>query len=222
MFNDPVVFVDIETNGGNGVHGRITEIAMIRVEDGEITETYQTLINPGVPVPPWITRLTGITNEMLQDAPYFDEVAADIYRLLEGAIFVAHNVRFDYSFVKRQLEALGYTFTPRLFCTVRLSRALYSGANGHSLEKIILRHNIKTDERHRAMADVRATYDFAVIALAEHGKEAFEEQVAVQLRSQSLPPNISKATVDALPRSAGVYVFEDADGTALYVGKSIG
>ena len=221
MFEYPAVFVDIETNGGNGVHGRITEIAMIRVEDGEITETYQTLINPGVPVPPWITRLTGITNEMLQDAPYFDEVAADIYRLLEGAIFVAHNVRFDYSFVKRQLEALGYTFTPRLFCTVRLSRALYSGANGHSLEKIILRHNIKTDERHRAMADVRATYDFAVIALAEHGKEAFEEQVAVQLRSQSLPPNISKATVDALPRSAGVYVFEDADGTALYVGKSI-
>lgn len=221
MFDQPAVFVDIETNGGNGERGRITEIALIRVEDGEITEEYTTLVNPGSPIPYWITRLTGITNADVADAPYFDEVAPEIYRILEGAIFVAHNVRFDYSFVKRQLEAVGYTFRPKLFCTVRMSRRLFAEHKGHSLEKIITRHNIATDARHRAYADAKAIYDFTVLAIQEKGFEAFQDAIAVQMKTKTLPPNIDESVFAGIPQTPGVYIFEDDAGQPLYVGKSV-
>ncbi len=221
MFSSPAVFVDIETNGGNGDRGRIIEIALIRVEDGDIVEEYSTLVNPGSAIPYWITKLTGITNADVADAPYFDEVAAEVYRILDGAIFVAHNVRFDFSFIKRQLEALGYTFRPKLFCTVRMSRALYPEHKGHSLEKILTRHAIKTDDRHRAYADARAILDFTKLAIAEKGLEAFESSIALQMKTKTLPPNIDEAAFAKIPETPGVYIFEDAEGRPLYVGKSV-
>ena len=221
MFDYPAVFVDIETNGGNGERGRITEIALIRVEDGEIVEEYSTLINPGTPIPYWITKLTGIRNEDVADAPYFDEVAAEIYRMLDGAIFVAHNVRFDFSFVKRQLEAVGYRFRPKLFCTVRMSRALYPEHKGHSLEKIIARHGIVTKDRHRAYADAKAIYDFSKLAIKEKGLEAFQASYALQTKTKTLPPNIDEAQFARIPQTPGVYIFEDDEGRPLYVGKSV-
>ncbi len=221
MFNSPAVFVDIETNGGSGERGRITEIALIRVEDGEVVEEYVTLVNPGSAIPYWITRLTGISNADVADAPYFDEVAAEIYRILEGAIFVAHNVRFDFSFVKRQLEASGYTFRPKLFCTVRMSRAMYPEHKGHSLEKIINRHGIATDARHRAYADTKAILDFTKLAISEKGIGAFEETMAAQMKTKTLPPNLDEADFARLPASPGIYIFEDADKNPLYVGKSV-
>lgn len=221
MFDGPAVFVDIETNGGNGESGRITEIALIRVEEGEIVDSYETLVNPGSPIPHWITRLTGITNNDLVSAPYFDEIAADVHRILDGALFVAHNVRFDYSFVKRQLEASGYTFRPKLFCTVRMSRALYPEHRGHSLEKIIMRHQIQVKSRHRAYDDAKATYDFAKLAISEKGLEAFRQSIAVQLKTKTLPPNIDEKKFADIPQAPGVYIFEDEDGAPLYVGKSV-
>ena len=221
MFNSPAVFVDIETNGGNGERGRITEIALIRVEDGEVVEEYSTLVNPGSPIPYWITRLTGITNDDVADAPYFDEVAADIHRILDGAIFVAHNVRFDFSFVKRQLEAVGYSFRPKLFCTVRMSRKLYAEHKGHSLEKIIARHGIATDARHRAYADAKAILDFTNLAIKEKGLKAFQEAVSLQMKTKTLPPNVDESIIAALPETPGIYIFEDDEGRPLYVGKSV-
>lgn len=221
MFEGPAVFVDIETNGGNGERGRITEIACIRVEQGEVVDEYQTLINPGSPIPYWITSLTGIRNEDLADAPYFDEVANDLHRIMDGAIFVAHNVRFDYSFVKRQLEACGYTFRPKLFCTVRMSRAMYPEHKGHSLEKIIARHGIKVGNRHRAYDDAKATLDFARLAIAEKGFDAFERSVSLQLKTKTLPPNMDEASFANIPQTPGVYIFEDEQGAPLYVGKSV-
>lgn len=221
MFQQPAVFIDIETNGGNGDRGRITEIALIRVENGEITEEYSTLVNPGTAIPYWITKLTGITNEDVADAPYFDEVAGELYRILDGAIFVAHNVRFDFSFVKRQLEAVGYTFRPKLFCTVRMSRALYPEHKGHSLEKIIARHGIQTKDRHRAYADARAIYDFTQLAINQKGIDAFEASVALQMKTKTLPPNVDEAQFANLPQTPGIYIFEDAEGMPLYVGKSV-
>jgi DNA polymerase-3 subunit epsilon len=221
MFESPAVFVDIETNGGNGDRGRITEIALIRVEAGEVVEEYSTLINPGTPIPYWITRLTGITNADVADAPYFDEVAGEIFRILEGAIFVAHNVRFDFSFVKRQLEAVGYTYRPKLFCTVRMSRRLYAEHSGHSLEKIIQRHGIITKNRHRAYDDTKAILEFTKLAIAEKGIDAFNEAVAVQMKTKTLPPNLDESIFASIPQSPGVYIFEDNEGRALYVGKSV-
>ncbi len=221
MFEGPAVFVDIETNGGNGERGRITEIAIIRVEGGDIVEEYVSLVNPGSPIPYWITRLTGISDGDVVDAPYFDDIAAEVNRLLDGAIFVAHNVRFDYSFIKRQLEASGYIFRPKLFCTVRMSRALFPEHKGHSLEKIIHRHKILTSERHRAYADARAIYDFTKLAIEQKGLDAFQSSVSLQLKTKTLPPNIDEAAFAKIPQAPGVYIFEDKDGSPLYVGKSV-
>jgi DNA polymerase-3 subunit epsilon len=221
MFDGPAVFVDIETNGGNGERGRITEIACIRVEDGEITEQYTTLVNPGAPLPRWITTLTGITDADLAQAPYFEEVASEVHRILDGAIFVAHNVRFDYSFVKRQLEAFGYTFRPKLFCTVRMSRAMYPEHKGHSLEKIIARHRIPVSARHRAYDDAKATLDFAKLAIAEKGLESFQQSIATQFKTKTLPPNVDEREFAKIPQTPGVYIFEDETGAPLYVGKSV-
>lgn len=221
MFDSPAVFLDIETNGGNGDSGRITEIALIRVEGGEIVEEYSTLVNPGGSIPYWITKLTGITNADVADAPYFDEVAADIYRILDGAIFVAHNVRFDFSFVKRQLEAVGYTFRPKLFCTVRMSRMMYPEHTGHSLEKIINRHGINTQDRHRAYADAKAIFDFTQLAISEKGIESFQASADKQMKTKTLPPNVDEAAFAKIPQTPGVYIFEDSEGMPLYVGKSV-
>lgn len=221
MFEGPAVFVDIETNGGNGERGRITEIAVIRVEDGEIVNEYASLVNPGSPIPHWITRLTGITNADVADAPYFDDIADDLHRIMDGAIFVAHNVRFDYSFIKRQLEANGYTFRPKLFCTVRMSRAMYPEHRGHSLEKIINRHGISVNGRHRAYDDAKAIYDFTQLAIADKGIESFRASMALQFKTKTLPPNLDESAFANIPQTPGVYIFEDQDGAPLYVGKSV-
>ncbi len=221
MFDGPAVFVDIETNGGNGERGRITEIAVIRVEAGEVVDQFVSFVNPGSPIPYWITRLTGITNADLVDAPYFEDIAADVHQIMEGAVFVAHNVRFDYSFVKRQLESSGYTFRPKLFCTVRMSRAMYPEHKGHSLEKIIARHGIAVNGRHRAYDDAKAIYDFAQLAIADKGIDAFYGSVSSQFKSKTLPPNLDESTYANIPQTPGVYIFEDKDGAPLYVGKSV-
>lgn len=221
MFDQPMVFVDIETNGQMGKEGRIIEIAALRVENGEITDTFSSLVNPGSSIPVWIEKLTGISNADVADAPYFDEIASDLQRILEGAIFVAHNVRFDYSFVKSHFKALGHDYRPRLYCTVRMSRALYPEHKGHSLEKITKRHGIVTENRHRALDDARATLAFTKIALQEKGNETLAANIGLQLRTKSLPPHVNEPNIMALPASPGIYIFRDADGAPLYVGKSI-
>lgn len=182
MFDEPIVFVDIETNGGMaGGKGRITEIAAIRLEGGDVVDTFTSLVNPGGPLPFWITDLTGITDADLVQAPYFDEIAESLKRIFDGAIFAAHNVHFDYSFIKHHFGMLGYDFRPKLFCTVRMSRALYPENKGHSLEKIIARHGISVDDRHRAYADTKAILDFTELAFKEKGKERFDKAKAKQL-----------------------------------------
>jgi len=221
MFESPSVFVDIETNGGNGDRGRITEIAVIRVENNTIVDEFTSLVNPGSPIPYWITKLTGITNADLADAPRFEAIADELARIMDGAIFVAHNVRFDYSFVKRQLEASGHSFRPKLFCTVRMSRAMYPEHKGHSLAKIIDRHGIKVTARHRAYDDALAMLTYTQLAIAEKGVDAFLQSAAVQFKTKTLPPNVDVAVFEAIPQTPGIYIFEDKEGTPLYVGKSI-
>lgn len=221
MFSEPAVFVDIETNGKMGAEGRIIEIGVIRVEDGEITDTFQSLVNPGGSIPIWIEKLTGISNNDIADAPYFDDISESLKQLFDGAIFVAHNVRFDYSFLKSHFKALGHDYKPKLFCTVRMSRGLYPEHQGHSLEKIIKRHAIATQSRHRAFDDTQATYDFTRLAIAEKGIDAFRANVALQLKTKSLPPHVDEKKIAELPKSPGIYIFNDDAGLPLYVGKSI-
>ena len=221
MFNEPVVFVDIETNGGAVGRGSVIEIAAIRVEQGEIVNTFTTLVNPGNPVPHWITNLTGITNSDLVQAPYFEDIAEQLKQILEGAIFAAHNVRFDYSFIKNHFKQLDYDYKPKLFCTVRMSRALYPEHKGHSLEKIISRHGIAVADRHRAYADAQAILDFTKLVFTEKGSEAFELAKIKQFKTKSLPPNLDAKYLEGVEDKPGVYIFETESGSTLYIGKSV-
>lgn len=221
MFDGPAVFVDIETNGGNGANGRIIEVGLIRVEDGQVVREYKSLVNPGSRVPVWIERLTGITNSDLTHAPYFEDIAEELRDILDGAIFVAHNVRFDYSFFRSHFAALGYDYKPKLFCTVRMSRGLYPEHKGHSLEKIIARHTIAVSARHRAYDDAKAIYEFTKLAIAEKGHESFLANAALQMKTKTLPPNLDESKFAHLPTSTGIYIFEDESGAPLYVGKSV-
>lgn len=221
MFTEPVVYVDIETNGGNVERGKIIEVAAIRVEDGTVVDTFRTLVNPDSEVPFWITNLTGIQSSDLSHAPHFEDIAYQLHQLLDGAIFIAHNVRFDYSYIKRQLQEAGYAFAPKMLCTVRLSRALYPAARGHSLQKIIDRHGLQTAARHRAYDDALAIKQFAELAYREKGHYAFQDATTRQLKTTSLPPNLDESYLDGVKNEPGVYVFEDEKGVPVYVGKSV-
>ena len=221
MFETPFVFVDIETNGGSGERGRIIEIAAIKVQYGEVIESFQTLVNPGSGIPRWITTLTGIQPGDLAEAPYFEDIATQVYEFLNDSVFVAHNVLFDYSFIKRELAAAGYRYNPKLFCTVKMSRALYPEHRGHSLEKIIQRHGLLTQHRHRAYDDALAIVHFTQLALEQKGETLLRKNIALQLKTKSLPPNVDDSVIVSLPETAGIYIFEDDSGAPLYVGKSI-
>jgi DNA polymerase-3 subunit epsilon len=210
MGHEPFVFIDIETNGGSGPRGRIIEVAAIKTQNGEIIDTYQSFVNPGTSIPYWITRLTGITDNDVVQAPYFADIAAELHRFIAGSIFVAHNALFDYSFLKREFEACGYAFTPKLFCTVKMSRALFSEHRGHSLQKIIERHNLVTKHRHRAYDDALAMYEYTKLTIAQKGIDAFSQNLALQLKTKTLPPNVDEQIILNLPETAGVYIFEDS------------
>lgn len=221
MFECPVVFVDIETTGGSYKTSRVLEVAAIRIEGDEVVREFHTLINPETYIPAAITRLTGIAQPDIATAPTFSEIANELMDVLDGAVFVAHNVRFDYSFLKNEFAMLGMDFTPKLLCTVRLSRALYALEKGHSLAKLIERHNIPVLDRHRALEDARAIYYFTQIAFGQHGRDAFNAAVARQLKTQYLPPNLNVEELETIGNGPGVYIFKDESHQPVYIGKSI-
>jgi len=221
MFEYPVVFVDIETTGGSYKTGRVLEVAAIRYENGQVTHEFSSLINPETYIPSSITSLTGISAADVVDAPTFGDIADELLEVMDGAVFVAHNVRFDYTFLKHEFAQLGLAFSPKLLCTVRLSRALYVTERGHSLEKLIARHNIPVSARHRALDDARAILYFAQLAYDEHGDDAFAEALQRQLRTQYLPPNLDMEELERIGDMPGVYIFKDDTHRPLYVGKSV-
>lgn len=216
----PVAFVDVETTGGHPAWHRITEIAIIGMREGAIEWRWSSLVNPGVSIPPSIQRLTGITNEMVADAPSFEAIAPEVLRHLEGRRFVAHNVRFDYGFVRAELRRIGHAFVAPLACTVRLSRHLFPDAGRHNLDSLIERHALECPVRHRAMpdADVLAQLWQKLLQTVELPKlEAAIEAVG---RRPSLPSQLPAELVDDLPEAAGVYRFIGEGDALLYVGKA--
>ncbi len=181
ILQQPLVFVDVETTGFAPPGARVLELGALRVENGRITQQLKTLIHPAQPVPANITRLTGITNTMITGAPTFAEVAADLSMMLHKAIFVAHNVMFDYGFIKSEYERIGGAFAAPRLCTVRLSRSLYPQAAGHKLQDLIDRHGLVTANRHRAYDDAEALWQFWQVACREFGEPAVVRALARQL-----------------------------------------
>lgn len=221
--------IDIETTGGQPSQDRITEIAIFIHDGHQIVDKYNTLINPERPIPFFITQLTGITDDMVREAPKFHEVAKDIVKFTEGKIFVAHNVRFDYSFIKKEFADLGYNYQRKTLCTVRLSRSLIPGLPSYSLGKLCKSIDIDLRMRHRAIGDAEATAVLFDRLLKINqtdispGEEAAESKkmISSAVKTSLLPPAISRDQVDALPEQAGVYYFYDSVGEIIYVGKSI-
>lgn len=214
--------IDIETTGGKAARDKITEIGIVLHDGQQIIDTYETLINPECYIPYGITQLTGITQEMVQDAPKFYEVAKDIVQLTEGAVFVAHNVRFDYGFLKHEFLRLGYTFSRKQLCTVRLSREAFPGLPSYSLGNLIRHFDIQTNARHRALADAMATTDLLERVLAKQsGVDQIKHFVNLGIKESRLPQNLNLEKIHALPEACGVYYFHDERGNVVYVGKSI-
>jgi len=205
--------IDIETTGGNASRERITEIAIYIHDGNRIINEYSTLINPECKVPPFVARLTGITDEMLVNAPKFYEVARNIVEITEGCTFVAHNAAFDFSFVKQEFLNLGYKYKRPVLCTVKMSRKLLPGHKSYSLGNLCNSLGIQITSRHRAAGDALATV------------QLFERLLQIdptlnQIPADGLHPSLDRSVFNSLPVAAGVYYFYDENGKLLYIGKS--
>jgi DNA polymerase III subunit epsilon len=212
--------VDIETTGGSAKKQKITEIAIIVFDGKTILDRYEALINPEELIPRNIISLTGITNEMVESAPLFSEVADEIFNLLEGNIFVAHNVNFDYSFVRTQLTNEGFKWNPKRLCTVRLSRKLLPGMYSYSLGKLAQQLGYQIEGRHRAMGDCEFTAKLFQVLLEKDGGEYVKFSLNQRSREATLPPNLPREILETLPNTMGVYIFYDKGGKVIYVGKA--
>jgi DNA polymerase-3 subunit epsilon len=178
MQKRPLVFVDVETTGGMASSSRILEIGALRVQDGKVVAQLKQVLDPEEPVPTWITRLTGIEQAETVGKPTFAAIYPRVQELLQDAVFVAHNVNFDYSFFKEEYRKLGHTFAMDKFCTVRLSRALYPGERSHKLDAVIARHGYKVKNRHRAYDDAEVLHKFYRDSLERFGADYVEPIVA--------------------------------------------
>ena len=181
MLRAPLIFLDLETTGMSAAEERITEIGLVEVVDGEFVSSWSQLVNPGRTIPPFIQSLTGISNEMVEDAPSFEQLAPGLFARLQDRILVAHNARFDYGFLKSEFGRLDLTYLPRVLCTVKLSRKLFPEHRSHSLDSLIARHGLICSSRHRALGDAEVLWDFMRKIYAQLDSELIEAAVRLQL-----------------------------------------
>jgi len=212
--------VDIETTGGSPVSERITEIAIYVFDGEQVIDEFVTLINPERSIPPFITQMTGISNQMVANAPKFYEVAKRIIEITENRVFVAHNVDFDYNFIKNEFKNLGYDFRRKKLCTVKLSRKLLPGHKSYSLGNICTDLGISNTSRHRAAGDAFATVQLFNYLL----QRDTDGKPVVKAMAGYLPTgvkyNFDEKILDDLPESTGVYYFYNEKNDLIYIGKS--
>ena len=199
---------------------RITEIAILTIVDGKVVDEWSTLVNPECAIPLVIQSLTGITDAMVRDAPRFRDIANEVHRRLTGHVFVAHNARFDYGFIKNEFRRLDKPFTAEVLCTVRLSRRFYPGERSHSLDALRERHQLTHEGRHRAMGDARAAWQFMEIVKRDHTADEVNSAIKALLKMPSLPPQLSPGVLDHLPEGPGVYIFYGVNDLPIYIGKA--
>jgi len=210
--------IDIETTGGSPKTEKITEIA-IYIHDGEkLIDEFVSLVNPERPIPYYISQLTGITNEMVEDAPKFYEIAKDIVNITKDMVFVAHNVNFDYNFVKEEFKSLGFDYKREQLCTVKLSRKLLPGYPSYSLGKLCPNFGIEINGRHRAAGDAFATVKLFEILLDKNKEQGLAQPG--KLAFKGLNAQLKKELIEQVPETSGIYYFYDEKGDIIYIGKS--
>ncbi|WP_207515572.1 exonuclease domain-containing protein [Longitalea luteola] len=212
--------VDIETTGGYAANNDITEIAIVLHDGQSVINRFESLVRPVRTIPYYIQVLTGISNDMVADAPSFEELAPKLYELLQGKIFVAHNVNFDYSFLKHHFDAAGYDLVCNKLCTVRLSKKVFPGLPSYSLGNLCRHFGITIYNRHRAGGDTDATVRLLEHLLQHNAEPYIQQFIKRGAKEQSLPPNLPKEQVDQLPYTPGVYYFHNQTGKVIYVGKA--
>ncbi|MCC7526345.1 MAG: GIY-YIG nuclease family protein [Chitinophagaceae bacterium] len=212
--------VDIETTGGFAASNGITEIAVFVYDGSEVIDHFETLINPLQPIPRFIQSMTGITDEMVNDAPTFNEIAEPLFAILNDKIFVAHNVNFDYSFLKHQLHECGFNLNVQKLCTVRLTRKVFPQLPSYSLGNICRSLEIPVKNRHRAGGDAMATVQLLSLLLLNNAQPYIEQFLKKSSGEQYLPLHLPKHQIEQLPRTPGVYYFRNQKGKVIYVGKA--
>ena len=212
--------VDIETTGGYAAANGITEIAVYISDGKKILNHFHTLLNPVYTIPRYVVALTGITNEMVEYERPFASIADELFELLNDKVFVAHNVNFDYSFIKYHLAASGYDLNCKKLCTVRLGRQIIPGAPGYGLGKICKHLGIVIEDRHRASGDALATATLFHHLLKYDTNGHVQTMLRGKSKEQFLPPNIPSEIIKKLPHQPGVYYFHDKKGKVIYVGKA--
>jgi DNA polymerase III subunit epsilon len=212
--------VDIETTGTYAAANGITEISIFISDGKKVVDKFESLVNPHQPIPRYIQAFTGITDEMVAGAPSFEDIAASVYSLLHDKVFIAHNVNFDYSFIKASLGAAGFEYHPKRLCTVRMSRKIFPGFPSYSLGNLCLSLGIKIKNRHRAGGDAAATVKIFHKLLKNDKEKHIQKSLLRNSRENVLPPNVPKEQFENLPSIPGVYYFHNAKGKIIYVGKA--
>ncbi len=222
MLNElKLAIVDVETTGGSCAYHRVIEIGIRRIEGGEPVASYSTLVNPECRIPPEIEALTGISNDEVADAPVFASIQQEVHDLLSECVFVAHNVRFDYGFIRNEFLRVNRTFSASCLCTVRLSRLLYPEYPHHDLSSLIARHELRCERRHRALDDADAVWGFLQCVRKTIEPVQLTQTLRQLLKTPALPPQLRPEDLNQLPSAPGVYIFHDQGGMPLYVGKSV-
>ena len=221
MFAPAIAFVDLETTGTAPGADRVTEVGIVRIDEGARVSEWSSLVNPECSIPPAIQALTGISNAMVAEAPTFRQVADDVAAQVGGAVFVAHNARFDYGFLKHEFARLGRSFTAKVLCTVKLSRRLYPDAGRHNLDAVIARHSLAAADRHRALGDARILWQFVQALYRDKAETEIDAAIGRILKGPSLPPQLPADALDTIPEAPGVYRFYGLNALPLYVGKSV-
>ncbi|MBX3668487.1 MAG: ethanolamine utilization protein [Rhodocyclaceae bacterium] len=219
-FSQPLAIVDLETTGASPRHDRVTEIGIVFMADGQVERAWSTLVNPGCPIPYAIQRFTGITDAMVQDAPHFAELAEELRAQLAGRIFIAHNARFDYGFLRSEYRRLNARFAAPVLCTVRLSRSLFPEHHRHGLDALIERHQLHCSARHRALGDAQALEHFLRSVVAPLPQERVAAAIRHAMQTPALPPQLDADAVEDWPEGSGVYRFYGADGKLLHMAAS--
>lgn len=213
--------IDVETTGGSERKEKLTEIAILKFDGTQHIDTFHSLINPERPIPYYITQVTGINDSMVANAPKFYEIAKQIVEFTTDCIFVAHNVKFDYNFVRSEFSALGFEYKRKQLCTVELTRKLYPGLKSYGLANLCKEFSISLPQHHRALIDATATLDLLKILLNSDANNTIQKAIKTNVDIYALYSNLNRTEIDALPNTPGVYFFYNNKNELIYIGKSV-
>ena len=215
------LFLDVETTGSTATRDRVTEVAWVLLdgETGQVTKESH-LVNPDARIPAFIQQLTGITDDMVADAPRVSAIAPRLAAAMDGAVFVAHNARFDYGFIKNEFKRIGQSVRAPVLCSVKLSRLFFPAEKRHNLDAVMARHQLQADSRHRALTDADLIYQFWLDLQQRFGPQKVLDAAKSLISQSSWPSHLDADALDEMPDTPGVYIFYGEKRFTLYVGKS--